>query len=146
MSAEQLARELAADLIAGEEGCHLHAYPDPRSPMGVALGQRGIDEVGRTGRVPASVAQLAGDPWTIGRGATGPDIVRGTVWSIQHADARFIADLASYHNKAERAWPGMRTLHPAAQGRVRLVPLVLLAGLALLALLLRDPLAWLLGL
>lgn len=112
---EQQARELAADLIAGEEGCHLHAYPDPRSPMGLALGKRGSDEVGRTGRVPASVAHLSGDPWTIGRGATGPDIRQGTVWSQQHADARFIADLGRFHDAAERAWPGMRTLHPAAQ-------------------------------
>jgi len=112
---EQQARELAGELIAGEEGCHLHAYPDPRSAMGVALGQRGIDEVGRTGRIPPQVAHLKGDPWTIGRGATGADIRQGTVWSQQHADARFVADLGAYHDKAERAWPGMRTLHPAAQ-------------------------------
>lgn len=114
-SLEQQARELAADAIAGEEGCKLHAYPDPRSAMGKALGPRGCDDVGRTGRIPASVEGLSADPWTIGYGATGDDVRRGTVWSQQHADARFVEDLARFHDKAERAWPGMKTLHPAAQ-------------------------------
>ena len=35
------------DLIKEFEGCHLKAYPDPKT---------------------------GGDPWTIGFGATGPDI------------------------------------------------------------------------
>lgn len=109
------AREIAAESITSDEGVHLHAYPDSRSPMGLALRQAGIDQIGRTGIVPASVEGLSGDPWTIGKGLTGPDIRRGTVWSQQHADARFAEALVEYHDKAERAWPGMKTLHPAAQ-------------------------------
>lgn len=112
---EHQARQHAAEFIAREEGLHLHAYPDPRSPMGRALGARGIDEIGRGGKVPASVAHLSGDPWTIGLGATGVDVVPGAVWSRQHALDRFAQDLAKFHDKAERAWPGMRTLHPLAQ-------------------------------
>lgn len=42
------------------EGCRLEAYPDPVS---------------------------GGDPITIGYGATGPDIVLGTVWTQEQADA-----------------------------------------------------------
>lgn len=115
LTAIEQARGMAAELITSEEGQHLHAYPDPRSAMGVALGQRGIDHVGRTGMVPAGVEGLSGDPWTIGKGITGPDVRRGTVWSQQHADSRFAELLKEFHDKAERAWPGMKTLHPAAQ-------------------------------
>jgi len=109
------ARQIAAELISGEEGMHLHAYPDPRSPMGVAIGQRGIDDIGRTGRIPQSVAHLPGDPWTIGKGLTGADIKQGTYWSQDHADWRFQEALIAFHDRAERAWPGMKNLHPSAQ-------------------------------
>jgi len=41
------------------EGCVLTAYPDPVS---------------------------GGNPWTIGYGSTGPDIVQGLVWTQEQAD------------------------------------------------------------
>lgn len=50
------------------EGLRLKAYPDPGS--------------------------RDGKPWTIGRGATGPDIGPGTVWTEAQADARFTLDVA----------------------------------------------------
>ena len=37
-----------------------------------------------------------GDPWTIGWGATGPGIARGTVWTQEQCDIRFETDLARY--------------------------------------------------
>jgi len=37
-----------------------------------------------------------GAPWTIGWGATGPDIGPGTVWTQAQCDERLEADLASY--------------------------------------------------
>lgn len=52
------------------EGSKLVAYPDPGSKDG--------------------------NPWTIGRGATGPGITKGTVWTQAQADARFEQDLISY--------------------------------------------------
>jgi len=52
-------REIAADLIKGFESCRLKAYPDPVT--GAA-------------------------PWTIGYGATGPNIGPGTVWTQVQAD------------------------------------------------------------
>mgnify|MGYP000845376888 CR=1 FL=1 len=54
------------DLIKEFEGCHLQAYPDPKT---------------------------GGDPWTIGWGATGPDIYKGLVWTQDQADERLLKDI-----------------------------------------------------
>lgn len=54
------------DLIKEFEGCHLEAYPDPKT---------------------------GGDPWTIGWGATGPDIYKGLVWTQDQADDRLLKDI-----------------------------------------------------
>ena len=51
--------ELATDLIKKSEGCVLTAYPDPATHA---------------------------DPFTIGFGATGPNICKGLVWTQQQAD------------------------------------------------------------
>jgi len=37
-----------------------------------------------------------GQPWTIGWGSTGPDIVRGTVWTQVQCDARFEREILRY--------------------------------------------------
>ena len=37
-----------------------------------------------------------GRPWTIGWGATGPDIVQGLIWTRQQCDARFQRDIRAY--------------------------------------------------
>ncbi|MEO6388751.1 MAG: lysozyme [Croceibacterium sp.] len=37
-----------------------------------------------------------GAPWTVGWGATGPDIGPGTCWSQAQCDARLLSDLARY--------------------------------------------------
>jgi len=49
------------------EGCRLIAYPDPAT---------------------------GGDPWTIGWGHTGPEVMRGLVWSQEYADLMFAERLA----------------------------------------------------
>lgn len=54
------------DLIKEFEGCHLKAYPDPKT---------------------------GGDPWTIGFGATGPDIYEGLTWTQEQADERLVKDV-----------------------------------------------------
>lgn len=51
--------DIAVNLIKAFEGCRLTAYPDPISH---------------------------GDPWSIGYGATGPNIGPGTTWTQQQAD------------------------------------------------------------
>jgi lysozyme len=58
------------EMMHAFEGCSLTAYPDPGS--------------------------RDGKPWTIGWGATGPGIVKGTVWTQKQADDRFVADLARF--------------------------------------------------
>lgn len=60
---------LAAGLIKPFEGCKLTAYPDPAT---------------------------GGDPWTIGWGATGPDIRKGVVWTQVQADDRFMEHLQHF--------------------------------------------------
>lgn len=52
------------------ESCKLKAYPDPGSKNG--------------------------EPWTIGRGHTGPEVKPGLVWTQAQADAAFLEDLRSF--------------------------------------------------
>jgi len=52
--------DIATEEIKRHEGCKLEAYPDPGT---------------------------GGDPWTVGYGATGPDIHEGTVWTQEEADS-----------------------------------------------------------
>jgi len=54
------------NLIKAFEGCHLKAYPDPKT---------------------------GGDPWTIGWGATGPDVYEGLTWTQEQADDRLLNDI-----------------------------------------------------
>jgi lysozyme len=62
-------------LIQQFEKCVLKAYPDPGT---------------------------GGDPWTIGWGECGPDIVKGVVWSQNYADRRFELALVQRERTVER--------------------------------------------
>ncbi len=64
------------DLMHKFEGCKLEAYPDPGS--------------------------RDGNPWTIGRGATGDGIRKGVTWTQEQADERFAADLAKFAAQVDR--------------------------------------------
>ena len=59
----------AVALVKRWEGCRLDAYPDPGT---------------------------GGDPWTIGYGATGPGIHRGTRWTQAQADDRLASDVERF--------------------------------------------------
>jgi len=50
-----------------------------------------------------------GAPWTIGWGATGPGIERGTVWTQEQCDARLSADLERYADEVSEALGGAPT-------------------------------------
>ncbi len=63
--------EVALPFTKGNEGCVLTAYPDPVSN---------------------------GEPWTIGYGATGPNIREGLVWTQEQADADLSARLTVIGN------------------------------------------------
>lgn len=73
----------AAALIRQFEGCakqcgdgRFRAYPDPGT---------------------------GGAPWTIGWGATGPDVGRETVWTQEECDARLAQDIARHALEVDRA-------------------------------------------
>ena len=68
-------------------------------PAGIALIKRfeGCAKQQADGLIEAYPDPGSGsDPWTIGWGATGAGIARGTVWTQAQCDARLEADLARY--------------------------------------------------
>lgn len=77
------------------EGCYLHAYPDPKSPLGKELQRRGMWQSAlKTGLIASGLLVLSGAPWTIGVGHTGPEVRYGLQWTQDQADAQLIADVA----------------------------------------------------
>ncbi len=75
------------------------APPRRIGPAGLALIKRfeGCERRRTDGRFEAYPDPgTGGDPWTIGWGATGKDIVRGTVWTQDQCDARLEADLERF--------------------------------------------------
>lgn len=65
----------AIALVKKFEGRSLKAYPDPAT---------------------------GGDPWTIGYGQTGPDIVKGTQWTIWQCEDRLKDTLARFAEAVDR--------------------------------------------
>ncbi len=102
-------------LLELEEGCHLHAYPDPLSPLGRALGHQGIARCGNTGFIPRAHSHLAGHPWTIGFGTTGAGIEQGTVWTLEQCRAALLDRAQLAYQQALRVYPGVNALHVNAQ-------------------------------
>ncbi len=78
------------------EGCVLHAYPDPASPLGRELQHRGLWKQTLAGApIPANLLnQLSGAPWTIGYGHTGQGVHYGLVWTPEQAEAQLMVDVA----------------------------------------------------
>lgn len=50
-----------------------------------------------------------GAPWTIGWGATGPGIARGTVWTQKQCDERLVQDIARHAAEVRRVIGAART-------------------------------------
>lgn len=79
----------AAD-IGHDEGCVLHAYPDPESPLAQHLASLELVYVpGDETRFP----HLSGAPWTIGYGHAGADVHAGLVWTLAQAVATRATDI-----------------------------------------------------
>ncbi|MFM5950748.1 MAG: lysozyme [Novosphingobium sp.] len=85
--------------------------PETRSPShrigpsGLALIKRfeGCARLRSDGRYDAYPDPgTGGDPWTIGWGATGKGIVRGTIWTQAECDARLEADLVRFSREVAR--------------------------------------------
>ncbi len=80
--------------------------PRAIGPDGLALIKRfeGCARLRADGRFEAYPDPgTGGDPWTIGWGATGKGIRRGTVWTQAQCDARLEADLARFSADVARA-------------------------------------------
>lgn len=83
--------------------------PAPRriGPPGTALIKRweGCARARADGRFAAypDPGSLDGAPWTIGWGATGPDVGPDTVWTQEECDARLDRDLARHAMEVSRA-------------------------------------------
>ena len=75
-------------------------------PKGTALIKRfeGCARIRSDGKVEAYPDPgTGGAPWTIGWGATGPGIERGTVWTQKQCDDRLAADLKRYADQVAQA-------------------------------------------
>lgn len=109
---DQLARDLMGD--EGRSGEQLAsgfvhvAYPDPRSPLAVWL--RGAP--GRTLGSPARPKGLSGDPWTIGYGHTGREVLEGLVWTEAQARETLDLDIARHNDGLVSALPWVTRLDP----------------------------------
>ena len=89
----------AIDLAADPDASVPDAPKRAIGPAGIALIQRfeGCARLRADGMVEAYPDPgTGGAPWTIGWGATGPGIARGTVWPRGQCDARLERDLARY--------------------------------------------------
>lgn len=71
-----------------DEGCKLHAYPDPLTRA---------------------------DPWTIGYGSTGPDIGPNTVWTQDEAEERLVKTIAEVCDDLTCELPWWRSLDDLRQ-------------------------------
>ena len=89
-----------------ERFCPPYDPPTRRvSDAGIALIKRfeGCARLRRDGLVEAYADPgTGGIPWTIGWGATGPDIDAGTVWTQQQCDVRLASDLEKYADEVDR--------------------------------------------
>lgn len=68
-----------------DEGCKLHAYPDPLTHA---------------------------EPWTIGYGCTGPDIHKDTVWTQAQADGELLSRIRIFEAELDHRLPWWNLLNP----------------------------------
>jgi len=94
----------AAKRVAGYEQFRAYAYPDPASPLGLALKVSGTDRIGRGGKIPPNLAHLSGDPWTVGHGETGAHVRYGMPpVTEQESFAQLAVDIATRWSAVKKA-------------------------------------------
>lgn len=97
----------------------LDAFGAPRMTTTLKLGPEGAAIIKKwegygkdlgDGRVQAYPDPATGGaPWTIGWGSTGPDIVKGTIWTREQAQQRFDRDTAKFVAGVAKALDGAST-------------------------------------
>ncbi|WP_260926636.1 lysozyme [Novosphingobium sp. 9] len=96
----------APAVAIGDEFKSLTASVRPVGATGIALVRKweGCARKRSDGRIEAYPDPgTGGAPWTIGWGATGRGIVRGTVWTQAQCDARLESDLQRFARDVSRA-------------------------------------------
>lgn len=91
------ASKVSLELIKSWEKCKLKAYPDPYSPLAIAI---------RKGKPTEG---LSGNPWTVGWGQTGKDVEEGTVWTQEKADAALVETVKAHASSLSKALTGPAT-------------------------------------
>lgn len=87
-------------LIKAKESLELSAYPDPASPLGKACTAKKL--LMRSYKKVTDWEKLSGAPWTIGYGATGPDVVEGLTITLQEAEMRLSMHLNGFEADVTR--------------------------------------------
>jgi lysozyme len=102
----------AIDAALDQAAAPASSPPAAISAAGIALIKR---FEGCARRIPGGLVEAypdpgtGGEPWTIGWGATGPDIGPGTVWTQAQCDARLASDLVAYSGEVSQAVGESRT-------------------------------------
>lgn len=78
-------------MLDGDEGDELEAYPDPITK---------------------------GEPWTIGRGHTGPEVHKGLKWTQAQSDEAFHKDIIKAVSEVNNAFPWVSQLNVPRQAVV----------------------------
>ena len=96
-------------LLKRSEGLVLHAYPDPRSPLGQALQRlrlwsKYLKKPIPRAQMPADIRELDGAPWTMGYGDT-LDVQEGDTITRAEAEARLVLRMErDFLTPMRRAW------------------------------------------
>lgn len=105
MKAKRLTAAFGASAETLPADAELRAGSRQIGPAGLALIKRfeGCAKRCPDGRFAAYPDPgTGGDPWTIGWGATGRGIARGTIWTQAECDARLVRDLARFAREVAR--------------------------------------------
>ncbi len=80
---------IAKKFIRPQEGLCLLAYPDPKSDLSKMLSNMSKLALYKAGKfqLTKDLRELDASPWTVGFGATGPDIKEGVVWTLEQAES-----------------------------------------------------------
>jgi lysozyme len=105
--------ELLVGSVKGSEGLALRAYPDPASPLYVALAKAGLIRAYMAGKaeIPADLRDLSGAPWTNGYGET-EGVKEGDVWTRDYAELRLRHKLVLFLAKVYAKCPALHQLEP----------------------------------
>lgn len=92
-----IAIKLALPLVKSSEGLCLRAYPDPASPLSIALSRAGLLKKYKAGAaaIPDDLRHLSGAPWTIGYGET-EGVSEGMLWTQEQAELRLIKRVTGF--------------------------------------------------